>query len=172
MAFVYEASFRLPDEVAKIQYNLAAEMETLLKNVNGALTKLSGPPCVTPEGPLYTKPPKGLNAHRDELRPNFASFWDDTIISYDPDADVAFARKVQAHNVFTKPDELEIILGRFFSKPMPLLTIEKVLLHEFLHLVVNLPKIQHHGQIDEIIRRRLPGDPNPLGTVNSECGQL
>jgi hypothetical protein len=170
MAFVYETSFRLPDEVAKIQYNLAADLETLLKNVNAALTKLSGPPCMTSEGPLYTKPPKGLSAHRDNLRSNYASFWEDTIISYDSESNGASARKIQSHNISIKPDDLEITLGYFFSKPQPILTLEKVLLHEFLHLVVKVPRVMHHGKIDSIIERRLPGDPNPLGTVGYDCG--
>jgi hypothetical protein len=172
MAFVYEESFHLSSEMAKAQPALEADMNTLLKNVNGALTKLSGPPRITSVGPLYPKPPKGLHADRDDLRPNFAEYWEDTIISYDPEADGAFSRPIQAYNIFTKPDELEIILGYFFARPMPLLTLEKVLFHEFLHLVVNLPKIMHHGQIDKIIQRRLPGDPNPLGTVGYECGRL
>jgi hypothetical protein len=52
------------------------------------------------------------------------------------------------------------------------LIIEKVLLHEFLHLVVDAPRVLHHGKIDSIIKRKLPGDPNPLGTVGYECGKL
>lgn len=153
MAFVYEESFRLPDDVRQVQYNLAKDLDELYKNVNDALRWLSGPPIVTAEGPLYPKTPKGLNA----------KIWGDTIISYDAEQTGATA----------KYPDLEIILGDTFAKPWPRLLIEKVILHEFLHLVLfsqRVPKPFHHGRIDEIIRGILPGNPNPLGEVGSNCG--
>src|SRR5262249_3311527 len=132
---------------------LAQDIDDLLNNVNGALRRLSGPPVITSEGPLYPKPPKGLDA----------KIWGDTIISYDPDKNGASADH----------EEQEIILGYFFSKPQPRLIIEKVILHEFLHLILfsqHVKKPFHHGKIDAIIGRMLPGDPNPLGTVGWDCG--
>jgi len=153
MAFVYEESFRLSDDLRNIQYNLAKDLDELYKNVNDALRWLSGPPIVTDEGPLYPKPPKGLSA----------KIWGDTIISYDSGQTGAIA----------KYPDLEIVLGDTFAKPRPRLLIEKVILHEFLHLVLfsqHVPKPFHHGRIDEIIERMLPGNPNPLGEVGSNCG--
>jgi hypothetical protein len=153
MAFVYEESFRSSADIRQNQPFLAKDIDDLLDNVNGALQKLSGPPVITSEGPLYTKPPKGLSA----------KIWDDTIISYYPDR----------YGASADYSELEISLGYFFSKPQPRLIMEKVLLHEFLHLVLfsqRVDKRLHHGEINKIIRHRLPGDPNPLGTVGFDCG--
>ena len=153
MAFVYEESFRLSDGMRRDKPNLAKDLDGLYKNVNDALRWLSGPPIITTEGPLYPKPPKGLSA----------KIWGDTIISYDID---------QAGATAKYPD-LEIVLGDTFAQPRPRLLIEKVILHEFLHLVLfsqRVPKPFHHGRIDEIIEGMLPGNPNPLGEVGSNCG--
>ena len=153
MAFVYEESFRLSDDVRAIQYNLAKDMDEMYKNVNDALRWLSGPPIVTDEGPLYPKPPKGLSA----------KIWGDTIISYDSAQSGATA----------KFKDLEIILGDTFARPWPRLLIEKVIMHEFLHLILfseHVAKPHHHGRIDEFISKHFPGDPNPLGEVGSNCG--
>ena len=85
MAFVYEVSFRPSDQISTNQPYLAADMNDLLKNLNGVLTKVSGPPCITSEGRLYTRVPKGLKKSFG-LKSDFAKIWDDTIISYDADA--------------------------------------------------------------------------------------
>ncbi|MEP6847282.1 MAG: hypothetical protein ABI999_00385 [Acidobacteriota bacterium] len=162
MAFVYEVSFRPSDQITSNQPFLAADMNVLLENVNWAMQKVSGPPSVTPEGRLYGRPPKGLNARRDGLKFDFAKIWEDTIICFDSDEYGASANF----------KELEITLGEFFTKPQSRLVLEKVLLHEFLHLVVDLPRPLHHGRINQIITHglKIPGDPNPLGTVGLECG--
>jgi len=152
MAFVYEESFSSSADVRQNQPFLAKDIDDLLSNVNGALHKLSGPPVITSEGPLYMKVPKGLSA----------KIWEDTIISYYPDR----------YGASADYSDLEISLGYFFSKPQPRLIIEKVLLHEFIHLVLFSQKVDkpfHHGQIDRIIKLMLPGDPNPLGTVGWAC---
>jgi hypothetical protein len=161
MAFLYEESFLPSPEIAQNQPYLADDLNTPLKTVKAALTKISGPPTETSEGPLYQIVPKGLNAHRDGLKPNFHTIWSDTIISYDADA----------YGACAKLKDYEIIFGYFFTKPQSVIVIEKVLMHEFLHLVVDLPKAMHHGRINHIIQHglRLPGDPNPLGTVGLEC---
>ena len=163
MAFIYEESFRPSSEITNNKPYLAADMNELLKNVNTVLAKVSGPPCITSYGPLYSKPPRHLDAKRDGLKSTFKKTWDDTIISYDP----------SAYGASADFGETEIIFGEFFTKPQPILILEKVLLHEFLHLVVDLPRAMHHGRIDHIIKYglKLPGDPNPLGTVGYECGQ-
>lgn len=164
MAFVYEESFRLSPQVAQSQPYLAADIALLLKNLKTVLSKISGAPIVTPEGNLYEHPPKGLDPHRDGLKPNYRSIWSDTIVSYDPDG----------YGATADLKEFEINFGYFFSKPQSILVLEKVLLHEFLHLIVNLPKPMHHGRINHIIQHssKIPGDPNPLGTVGLECGGL
>jgi hypothetical protein len=104
--------------------------------------------------------PKGLKTSLG-LKSNFAKIWGDTIISYD----------AEAYGASADLKEFEITFGYFFTKPQPRLTLEKVLMHEFLHLVVDLPKPMHHGKINSIIKHglKLPGDPNPLGTVGLEC---
>jgi hypothetical protein len=162
MAFVYEESFLPSSEITNGQPYLAADMNELLRNVNSALKKISGPPVVTPEGPLYQRVPKGLKTVHG-LKSNFENIWGDTIISYDP----------KAYGASADFGETEIIFGEFFTKPQSILILEKVLMHEFLHLVVDLPRPMHHGRIDHIIKYglKLPGDPNPLGTVGYECGQ-
>lgn len=162
MAFLYEQSFLPSAQVAQTQPYLAADMATLLTSLKTVLVKISGPPAVTSEGNLYEKVPRGLNSLRDGLKPNYPNIWSDTIISYEADAYGATANL----------KEFEINFGYFFTKPQPIIVLEKVLLHEFLHLVVNLPKPMHHGRIDHIIRHslKIPGDPNPLGTVGMECG--
>jgi len=161
MAFVYEESFRPSSEITNNQPFLAKDMNDLLKNVNDSLAKLSGPPFLSSEGPLYQKTPHGLHKGIADLKSNFAEIWSDTIISYNKDA----------YGASADFKEQEIILGYFFTKPQPRLILEKVLIHEFLHLVITLPRPMHHGRINEIIRHnvKLPGDPNPLGTVGLEC---
>ena len=161
MAFVYEVSFRPSDEITNNQPFLAADMNDLLKSLNTILTKISGPPVITSEGRLYMKKPKGLNASRDGLKSNFVKIWDDTIIFYDP---AAYGASANLKDYF-------ISFGEFFTKPQPQLVLEKVFWHEFLHLIVKLPKPMHHGRINRIIKHGLdlPGDPNPLGTVGLEC---
>jgi hypothetical protein len=165
MAFVYKESFELSDAVRSEKPNLAADMEILYKNVNEALRWLSGPPVITDEGPLYSKPPKGLSVAMNATTTNrpdgvvFSLFkvgkvWDDTIISYEPD---------QSGATSFYP-ALEIDLGNTFAKPWSRLVIEKVILHEFIHLVLFSQRVRkdlHHGLIDEAIKHMLPGNPNP-----------
>ena len=160
MAFVYDSSFEPSGEVSKNQPYLAADMNELHESINKIMTKISGPPVVTSEGRLYTKVPGKLKESLG-LRSNYKKIWDDTIISYEPDTYGASA------NI----KEYYVMFGYFFTKPQSLSVLEKVLWHEFLHLVVKLPREMHHGKINHIIKYGLgiPGDPNPLGTVGLEC---
>lgn len=160
MAFVYDVSFRPSDQISTNQPYLAADMNELHTGINAVLKKVSGPPVVTSEGSLYTKVPKVLKTSLG-IRSNFAKIWDDTIVYYDP----------EAYGASAQLKDLYIVFGSFFTKPQPQLILEKVFWHEFLHLVVDLPKPMHHGKINSIIKHglKLPGDPNPLGTVGLEC---
>jgi hypothetical protein len=165
MAFVYEESFRLSDEIRSEKPFLAKDLDGLYKNVNDALRRVSGPPVITSEGPLYPKPPKGLSAAMNATTTNrsdgvvfsllkVGKVWDDTIISYEAD---------QSGATSFYP-ALEIDLGNTFAKPWSQLVIEKVILHEFIHLVLFSERVRkdlHHGLIDEAIKKMLPGNPNP-----------
>ena len=157
MAFLYNKSFDLEGAAP----GLVADMEILQSALTAVMDKVSGAPVVTSEGRLYTKVPKLLRKCRGDLKPDYAKIWDDTVVFYDPTKYGAAAHLL----------ELYIYFGEFFSKPQPQLIIEKVFWHEFLHLVIKLPKPMHHGPINDLIKYRLglPGDPNPLGTVGLEC---
>jgi hypothetical protein len=154
MAFLYIDSFvpasgELP--------GIADDKNCLLTRMKLALLDISGTPVITSHGDLYPKPPRGLERRRDQLKMNYKTIWDDTIIAFDFDTYGATAN----HRTF------EINIGEFFlKKEIPLLDLKKVVMHEFLHLVVDLPRTMHHGQINRIISRGLgmKGDPNPFGT--------
>jgi hypothetical protein len=154
MAFLYEESFvpgsgDLP--------GVADDKNALLKRIKQVLLDISGPPVITSVGNLYPKPPRGLDQRRDQLKANYRKIWDDTIISFEFDK----------YGATADLKTYEIDIGEFFlKKEIPLLDLKKVVLHEFLHLVVDLPKVMHHGQINHIISKSLglKGDPNPFGT--------
>jgi len=161
MAFVYDVSFRPSSEITANQPYLADDMNHLHKNIHRIMHKISGAPVVTSEGSLYLKLPTGIKRKRDGLKRNYDKIWDETIIYFDP----------AAYGASAHLKDLYITFGEFFTKPQQPLILEKVLWHEFLHLVIDLPKHMHHGQINHIIKHglKLPGDPNPLGTVGLEC---
>lgn len=164
MAFLYETSFRPSTEVVSGQPFLAKDMDELLNNLRQILQRISGTPVTTDDGSLYQILPlrlRHLFPGRNGIKANYSKIWSDTIISYDADAYGASANLKEA----------EITFGYFFTKPQTPLVLEKVLMHEFLHLILDLPKVMHHGKINDIIKHllHLPGDPNPLGTVGLEC---
>lgn len=161
MAFLHDASFRLPDEIARTQPFYVQDMEYLHKTLIRVLTRMSGPPVITSEGRLFMKPVKGLNARRDGLKPNFQKIWDDTIIYFDS----------KSYGASANIRDYYIWFGEFFTKPQPEDVLAKVVWHEFLHIVIDLPKPMHHGPINEIIKEglKLKGSPNPLGTVGWDC---
>lgn len=161
MAFLHDASFLPSDDVSRNQPYLAEDMLYLHKTLVRILTRISGPPVITSEGRLFMKPVKGLNARRDGLKAKYQKIWDDTIIYYD----------ASSYGASANIKDYYIWFGEFFTKPQPELVLEKVLWHEFLHIVLDLPKSMHHGHINRIIKQglKLNGDPNPLGTVGLEC---
>lgn len=154
MAFLYVESFvpgagELP--------GIADDKNALLARTKLALLDISGQPTVTSYGDLYPKPPKGLSRRRDNLKRDFKKIWEDTIIAFD----------FKTYGATANHRTLEINLGEFFlKKEIPILDLKKVILHEFLHLVVDLPRSIHHGQINWIISHGLglKGEPNPFGT--------
>jgi hypothetical protein len=154
MAFLYIDSFvpasgELP--------GIADDKNCLLTRMKLVMLAISGTPVITSYGDLYPKPPRGLNRNRDQLKMNYKKIWDDTVIAFDFDTYGATAN----HRT------LEINIGEFFlKKEIPLLDLKKVVMHEFLHLVVDVPRTMHHGQINRIISKGLgmKGDPNPFGT--------
>ena len=161
MAFLYDVSFRPSADIVNNKPFLADDMNYLHKTLQTILQRISGAPVVTSEGRLYTKVPAKLSGSRDGLKPRWKNIWEDTIIYYNPDAYGASAHL----------KDYIVTFGEFFTKPQPEQVLEKVLWHELLHIFVDLPKPMHHGRINRIIRQglKLPGDPNPLGTVGLEC---
>ena len=162
MAFMYDVSFRLSDEVRREQYNFAADMDYLHKTLDTILTRISTAPFIIDEGRLYTKVPKKLESVKGKLKRDYKKVWEDVIIVYEK----------EAYGATANHKELVVTFGEFFTKPQPELILEKVLWHEILHLLLADPhRNNHHVTIDKIIRRGigLPGDPNPLGTVGMAC---
>ena len=138
---------------------LAEEMLFLAERLKGILTEMCGPP-IPPGSANFQGPPKSpqrLRRTRDELKADYQQIWKNTTVIYEHHTYGASAR----HSTNT------IVFGEFFLKTeIETLTLKKVLMHEFLHLAVDMPRAMHHGQINKIIRHHLGyhGDPNPLGT--------
>lgn len=158
MAFLYDVSFQNPSDTRE---GVVKDINRLHKELTAILTKISGHPVVTSEGSLFTKVPPALKRCKGDIKSSYGKIWDDTIIYFDP----------KAYGASSHLKDLYVWFGEFFLTDQPRLTLEKVLWHEFLHLVVTLPKPMHHGIINDIIKYKigLPGDPNPLGTVGLEC---
>lgn len=158
MAFLYDASL---NPASGELPGIADDMNEFHKSLTAILVKISGHPFVTDDGSLFAKVPPALVKCHSGLKSNYKKIWDDTVIYYDPAEYGASANR----------KDLFVFFGKFFLKPQPRLVLEKVLWHELLHLVVDLPKEMHHGKINSIIKNclKLPGDPNPLGTVGLEC---
>ena len=157
MAFLYSKSFELPGEAPV----LVEEVNMLLEALQAIMEKASGPPVITSEGRLYTKVPRKLKRCSSELKSKYAKIWDDTIVFYEH----------SAYGASANLKDYYVFFGKFFSKPQPRLTVEKVFWHEVLHLMIDMPKEFHHGMINDLIKDRigLPGDPNPLGPAGWAC---
>jgi hypothetical protein len=134
---------------------LAEDMNVLSARLKKILTELCGPPM--PQTSEFLNPPRGLVQKRDRLKLNWQIIWKNTSIVY----------REEAYGATATFSTNTITFGEFFLKQeIPDLDLKKVLLHEFLHLVVDMPTALHHGQINTIIKTnlKLPGEPNPLGT--------
>jgi len=127
----------------------------LLAKVQRALSNLTG--IGVPADGVYLTAPRKLDADRDMLKANYRSVWGTCTIQYDPDEKGAEAA----------PGTHDLTIGPFFlSRGTTVMDMEKVLLHEYLHLVIDISwhaTEAEHGQINHIIRDNLryPGSPNP-----------
>ncbi len=126
----------------------------LQSKVRKALTHLCGH-GLSKENVILTAPPK-LNAERDQLRENYRDIWRVVVIEYDENEAGASAwyktKKIRLGPLFLRP---------FFK----VMDVEKVLLHEFLHLALDVSDEKfHHGFIEQIIKYNIgyPGDANPV----------
>ena len=127
----------------------------LLGKVQSALTNLTG--FRAPKDANYAVAPTKLDADRDLLKSNYKTIWQQCTIEYDPKqagAEVA-------------PGARKMKIGPFFLDPTTtVMDMEKVILHEYLHLVIDISSSDtgiQHGQINQIIKYNLkyPGPPNP-----------
>ena len=132
------------------------EGQALLKKVRQSLTSLCG--HGHGKDGTYLTAPRALRTERDMLRENWRDIWKATAIQYDDNETGASVN--HRTNI--------IKLGAFFLKPdHKAKDIEKVILHEFLHISLDMEMREfHHGQIEQVIKYNLgyPGDANPFGT--------
>lgn len=101
-------------------------------------------------------PPFRLNPNRDWLKPDYREIWKQCVIEYDendPNATAYFKLN-------------KITIGPVFLRPsISILDLEKVLLHEFLHLALSIDdRTAHHSFMEQIIKYHIkyPGDANPF----------
>ncbi len=127
----------------------------LLSKVKRASTNLTG--VGGSKDGVYLTAPTKLDPERDMLRPDYRSVWQQCTIEYDPNEKGAeVATGIRA-----------LKLGHFFeAQTTTVMDVEKVLRHEYLHLVVDIgwnAEEAQHGQINQIIKYNLkyPGLPNP-----------
>ena len=127
------------------------EGQALLHKVKRALRKMTG--MHEPKDGNWVWPPYELRTERDVLKENWKTTWQMCAVRYDGKEKGASA----LHGVLT--------IGPFFlEKRFQILDLQKVILHEFLHEVLDIGwKEAHHGQINQIIQFNLkwPGPPNP-----------
>lgn len=129
------------------------ENQALRSKVTKALTRLCG------HGPSsenkVISAPRNLNPGRDLLRDDYREIWKLCSIEYSEDESGASAN----HRTF------QIKLGPVFLRPFfSALDVEKVILHEFLHLVLaQTNRDFHHSLITQIIQFNIgyKGEPNP-----------
>ena len=130
-------------------------VQALLSKVKKALTNLTG--IGGSKDGVYLTAPTKLDPERDLLRPNYKSIWQQCTIEYDPNEKGA--------EVATGTRTLKI--GPFLeTQGTTVMDVEKIILHEYLHLVVDIgwnTEEAQHGQINQIIKYNLkyPGPPNP-----------
>jgi hypothetical protein len=131
------------------------DVQVLLGKVEKALTNLTG--VDGHKSGVYLPAPGKLDADRDMLRREYQAIWHQCTLEYDPTEPGA---EVPAHTRNLK-------IGPFFlPQAITVMDMEKVILHEYLHLVIDIgwnSLEAQHGQINHIIRDNLhyPGPPNP-----------
>jgi hypothetical protein len=135
------------------------EGQNLLKNVQQALTHLSG--VGDPNSGVYLSAPFKLDAARDDLVKDYKTVWGRCTIKFDPEQ--AGAEMIDATNMR---------IGPFFLRGgVTVMDLEKVILHEYLHVALVPSGVSgetgyeyDHTRINQIIRDNLkyPGPPNPV----------
>jgi hypothetical protein len=129
--------------------------QQLLGKVQDALGNLTG--IRARKDGVYLSAPTKLDPDRDLLRPDYRIVWGQCTIVYDPEERGAEASAATR----------TLKIGPFFlPSSTTVRDMEKVLLHEYLHLVIDIgwnSEEAQHGQIYQIIRENLkyPGPPNP-----------
>jgi len=129
--------------------------QLLLGKVKDALANLTG--IRGGATGVYVGAPTKLDRARDMLKPNYRIVWQQCTLEFDPDERGAEAT----------PGTSNLRVGPFFlSGDTSVMDMEKVILHEYLHLVIDIgwsATEAEHGQINHIIRDNLsyPGPPNP-----------
>jgi hypothetical protein len=121
------------------------EGEALLKKVKIALAHICGH-GVSKTGSVLTAP-RRLKAGRDNLKSDYREIWKKCTIEYDPEETGA--------SVLMKT--YQIRLGPFFLRPsIKIVDLEEVLLHEFLHVALNIGNREfHHGMMTQILKYNL-----------------
>jgi hypothetical protein len=135
-----------------------ARAAKLLEHVRQALTNVAfGPSTGRDDARVIYHPIKGLgqlaklDPRVDPILPNYVQIWNDSTLEY----------KLDQHGaeicVLTK----EMSIGPFFLDS-DVTSLEKVIIHEYLHAALKFKQGQH-GHINTIIHERLkyPGPPNP-----------
>ena len=147
--------------------------QRLLQSVKQALTHLTGVKAPAPHGngagghqrietPVdleYQAAPFRLDPDRDELRSDYRLVWRQCSVAYDPTEPGAEVG----------PDDRTLCLGPFcLTLSVP--DVEKIILHEYLHLVVEGwgSGDSQHPQINLIIKCNLGylGSPNPANPAD------
>ena len=118
------------------------EGRRLLRKIKLALTNICGH-GVSRKGIILTAPRK-LKQDRDNLKSDYKEIWKKCTIEYDPEETGA--------SVLMK--SFKIRLGPFFLKPIiKVKDLEEVILHEFLHVALDIKDRQfHHGLMTQILK--------------------
>lgn len=128
-----------------------AEGQALLGKVKQALKNLTGGPD---RDGGFVKPPRKLDRDRDVLTEDYASVWRLCTLEYDPNERGA-----------SITGRSRIRIGPFFlAKRFTATDMEKVILHEYLHAVIDLEyKAAHHSHMEQIIKYNIGyrGPANP-----------
>lgn len=118
------------------------EGQALLRKVKMAIANICGH-GVSKKGVVLTAPKK-LDRERDNLKDDYKKIWRECTIEYDPEetgASVLMSKR-------------QIKLGPFFLRPSIKITdLEEVILHEFLHVALDIKDRQfHHGLMTQILK--------------------
>lgn len=134
MATLMTSTFPADEEGAK-----------LLKKLKIALANICGH-GVSKKGIVLTAP-RELKAGRDNLRSDYREIWKKCTIEFDSEETGA--------SVLMKSYQIKI--GPFFLRPsIKIVDLEEVLLHEFLHVALDISDRQfHHGIMTQILKYNL-----------------